>query len=157
MAFIEFSVNPFSLTIQKLSIPKSLPTKTDVSSCSPLTELYPDEFAYCPEQLCHKVYLIHPNLLEQNGIRFDIILQRPGDYIITYPGGIHGGFNLGQNLNEAKNFGSPSWIKIGKWAEKFKKFCRCEQMQSLDDDDTSIFSMDTFPDDYTPALNDYDL
>jgi len=44
-----------------------------------------------------------------------------GEMIMTFPGAFHFGFNLGDNLAEAANFASISWIDYGKTAS----FCNC--------------------------------
>lgn len=36
------------------------------------------------------------------------VLQRPGEYIIAFPGALHSGINYGQNTAESVNFALPS-------------------------------------------------
>ena len=42
-----------------------------------------------------KELLISPTLLEQNGIPFTRMMQQPGEFVVTYPGAYHSGFNTG--------------------------------------------------------------
>lgn len=41
------------------------------------------------------------------------VIQRPGQFVITWCGAYHGGFNLGFNIAEASNFGSEEWETVG--------------------------------------------
>lgn len=67
------------------------------------------EAAYCPHFLRHKRYLFHPQRLAQAGIRVHRTVQMPGDHIVTFPHGYHGGINLGFNVNEAVNLAPTFW------------------------------------------------
>uniref|UniRef100_A0A7S2VBK3 JmjC domain-containing protein n=1 Tax=Entomoneis paludosa TaxID=265537 RepID=A0A7S2VBK3_9STRA len=75
----------------------------------------------CKEFMRHKRYLLSPMVLHKAGIKYTTCIQRPGDAIITFPGGYHFGFNTGFNMAEATNFGIPEWIPYGLQA----KICLC--------------------------------
>lgn len=49
-------------------------------------------------------------------------IQKPGEFIITYPKCYHAGFNAGYNFNEAVNFTLNSWIPFGLEALTHYKF-----------------------------------
>ena len=40
-------------------------------------------------------------------------LQRPGEFVVTYPGSYHAGFSTGLNIGEAVNFATKSWFTYG--------------------------------------------
>ena len=40
-------------------------------------------------------------------------MQRPGEFVVTFPEGYHAGFSTGHNIAEAVNFTSPSWLEDG--------------------------------------------
>ena len=58
----------------------------------------------CETPLQHKLFWFDPYILLTLGIRVFFIRQKPGDIVITPPGGIHGGLNAGPNLAESINF-----------------------------------------------------
>lgn len=43
-------------------------------------------------------------------------IQRPGEFIVTFPRCYHGGFSHGFNVGEAVNFAMPEWFPIGRQA-----------------------------------------
>ena len=57
----------------------------------------------------HQELLISPTLLEQNGIPFTRMMQQPGEFVVTYPGAYHSGFNTGYNCAESCNFATQAW------------------------------------------------
>jgi JmjC domain, hydroxylase len=75
----------------------------------------------CPEFLRHKQNMLSPTILKKAGVPYEIVVQRPGDAIVTSPGAYHFGVNLGFNIAEATNFGIPEWIPKGREA----KVCMC--------------------------------
>ena len=83
--------------------------------------LCPELHRECPEFLRHKEILISPALLQQHNIQYYRMVQQPGDFVITYPGAYHAGFNLGFNIAESTNFATGRWIRIGAAA----KACEC--------------------------------
>ncbi|KAM5317982.1 lysine-specific demethylase 4D [Glossophaga mutica] len=96
-------------------------------------ELFPGSSQGCEAFLRHKVALISPNVLKENGIPFGRITQEAGEFMVTFPYGYHAGFNHGFNCAEAINFATPRWIDYGKVASQ----CSCGEARVS-------FSMDAF-------------
>ncbi|EDL78474.1 rCG31617 [Rattus norvegicus] len=96
-------------------------------------ELFPGSSQGCQAFLRHKVALISPTVLKENGIPFGRITQEAGEFMVTFPYGYHAGFNHGFNCAEAINFATPRWIDYGKVASQ----CSCGEARVS-------FSMDAF-------------
>lgn len=77
----------------------------------------------CRAFLRHKSYIVTPELLRAAKIPFATMMQRPNEFIITFPRGYHMGFNLGYNLAESTNFATERWIDYGKDAI----LCHCNK------------------------------
>jgi len=71
----------------------------------------------------HKTFLINPEIIKQNGINIYKCIQQPGEFVITFGGSYHAGFNMGFNCAEAVNFATKNWIDIGIKA----KICKCQK------------------------------
>lgn len=82
---------------------------------------FPSDQSHCPEFLRHKSYLASPNVLAQSSCRPNTLVQRQGEFVITFPRGYHAGFNLGLNCAESTNFALESWIDLGRTAG----VCQC--------------------------------
>ncbi|XP_053780421.1 lysine-specific demethylase 4D-like [Desmodus rotundus] len=96
-------------------------------------ELFPGSSRGCEAFLRHKVALISPSVLKENGIPFSRITQEAGEFMVTFPYGYHAGFNHGFNCAEAINFATPRWVDYGKVASQ----CSCGEARVS-------FSMDAF-------------
>ncbi|XP_010632074.1 lysine-specific demethylase 4D-like [Fukomys damarensis] len=96
-------------------------------------ELFPGSSRSCGAFLRHKVALISPTVLKDNGIPFSCVTQEAGEFMVTFPYGYHAGFNHGFNCAEAINFATPRWINYGKVASQ----CSCGEARVS-------FSMDAF-------------
>lgn len=66
-----------------------------------------------PNILYDVTTMISPAYLQTHGVRMFKTLQRPGEFILTYPGSYHGGFSTGLNIGEAVNFATKTWISYG--------------------------------------------
>jgi hypothetical protein len=75
----------------------------------------------CKEYLRHKTKMFSPTCLQESGLPYDTVVQDAGEFVVTFPGAYHAGFNHNFNLAEATNFATPRWLEIGKKA----KICRC--------------------------------
>lgn len=66
-----------------------------------------------PNILLDVITMISPGYLQSQGIKIHKTLQRPGEFILTFPGSYHGGFSTGLNIGEAVNFVTKTWINFG--------------------------------------------
>lgn len=62
--------------------------------------------------------------------------MRIGEFIITFPGAYHSGYNQGYNCAEAVNFASPSWIPHGRKSVN----CVCGKPEEILRIDMNVFS-----------------
>lgn len=69
-------------------------------------DIWEDQFSNCSEYLRHKNIMVNPYILKRKDPRLKIskMVQKPGEFIITMPKGLHAGFNMGFNLAEAVNY-----------------------------------------------------
>jgi jumonji domain-containing protein 2 len=79
-------------------------------------KFFPGEYTRCHEFLRHKTKLFSPFRLQQERIPYETVVQLPGEFIITFPGSYHAGFNHGFNIAEATNFALHHWLDIGRQA-----------------------------------------
>jgi hypothetical protein len=82
-----------------------------------------DERDACPEFLRHKACMIDPAEFAKHQIVVQRAVQRPGEFIVTFPRAYHAGFNHGFNCAEACNFALESWLEIGAKA----RVCACNR------------------------------
>ena len=82
--------------------------------------LFPGMHKDCPAFLRHKMCLISPNVLRQNSIPYNKIVQREGEFMITFPCGYHSGFNTGFNIAESTNFATPRLERVKKSGDNYK-------------------------------------
>ena len=77
-----------------------------------------EEHQDCHEFLRHKTKMFSPHKLREYGIEYDTVLHNEGEFIITFPGAYHAGFNHGLNVAESTNFATPRWFSIGTKAKR---------------------------------------
>jgi [histone H3]-trimethyl-L-lysine9/36 demethylase len=84
--------------------------------------LYPEEARHCSQFLRHKTSLISPSRLRDCAIPYHTAVQEIGEFMITFPGSYHQGYNHGFNIAEATNFATERWIDVARKA----KICSCQ-------------------------------
>ncbi|GAB2209597.1 hypothetical protein Droror1_Dr00026815 [Drosera rotundifolia] len=68
--------------------------------------------------LLGKTTLFPPSILLQLGVPVYKAVQKPGEFIITFPKAYHAGFSHGFNCGEAVNFAIGDWFPLGAIASK---------------------------------------
>ncbi|KAK1375008.1 Lysine-specific demethylase [Heracleum sosnowskyi] len=68
--------------------------------------------------LLGKTTMFPPNILIEQGVPVYKAVQKPGDYIITFPRAYHAGFSHGFNCGEAVNFAIGDWFSLGSIASR---------------------------------------
>lgn len=56
------------------------------------------QFKECSEFLRHKSAMFSPSVLKMGNVSMTHAVQQPGEFIITFPGAYHFGFNAGTTL-----------------------------------------------------------
>jgi len=52
-------------------------------------------------------------------------VQRPGEFVVTFPRAYHGGFSHGFSIGEAVNFATGDWFLFGNdCCERYSRLCR---------------------------------
>jgi JmjC domain, hydroxylase len=77
-----------------------------------------EEHQQCHEFLRHKTKMFSPNKLKEFGIGHSTVVHNAGEFVITFPGAYHAGFNHGLNVAESTNFATPRWFDIGSRAKR---------------------------------------
>ncbi|TPX64393.1 hypothetical protein SpCBS45565_g05918 [Spizellomyces sp. 'palustris'] len=83
--------------------------------------VFSEEAHKCPEFLRHKTCVLSPKFLTARNVPVHRVVQKAGEFVITFPYGYHQGYNLGFNCAESVNFALDSWVEIGKKAG----YCEC--------------------------------
>ncbi|PWA83900.1 JmjC domain-containing protein [Artemisia annua] len=68
--------------------------------------------------LLGKTTLFSPNILLQNDVPVYRAIQKPGEYVVTFPRAYHAGFSHGFNCGEAVNFAIGDWFPLGSIATR---------------------------------------
>lgn len=72
-----------------------------------------EEHRKCIDVLRHKEILSSEQRLVDYQLGPVVAVQRAGEFVITFPKGYHGGFNVGLNVNVAVNYAHRNWIDYG--------------------------------------------
>ncbi|KAL8141752.1 hypothetical protein V2J09_014784, partial [Rumex salicifolius] len=68
--------------------------------------------------LLGKTTLFPPNILMDHGVPVYKAVQKPGEFVITFPRSYHAGFSHGFNCGEAVNFAVGDWFPLGAVASQ---------------------------------------
>ncbi|KAL4199536.1 hypothetical protein AMTRI_Chr03g145440 [Amborella trichopoda] len=68
--------------------------------------------------LLGKTTMFPPNILLDHGVPVYKAVQKPGEFIITFPRAYHAGFSHGFNCGEAVNFAIGDWFPLGAIASR---------------------------------------
>ncbi|XP_064993076.1 putative lysine-specific demethylase JMJ16 isoform X2 [Musa acuminata AAA Group] len=74
----------------------------------------PDQFEEQPDLLHNLVTQFSPSLLRLEGVPVYRCVQRPGEFVLTFPRAYHAGFNCGFNCAEAVNVAPLDWLPHGQ-------------------------------------------
>ena len=124
-AFHTEDMELYSINYVHIGDPKSwysIPPKYKVRFESAAQSYFPQEYRQCRQFLRHKLYIFSPTKLKELGIEYNTIVQNAGEFVITFPGAYHAGFNHGFNIAEATNFATRKWLSNGRLA----KSCACK-------------------------------
>lgn len=103
----------------------------------------------CPGYMQHKIFLPSPDILRQYNIPFNTVTHKQGQFLITWPGAYHQGFNCNFNIAEAVNFATKKWIPFGRTAQP----CTCRYNNIFINAYYSIlYDVDCFPDEVKSSL-----
>jgi len=69
-----------------------------------------------PNLLLNINVMINPSYLVENGVHVYRTVQKPGEFILTFPESYHQGVSVGFNIAEAVNMACPSWLEYGNKA-----------------------------------------
>eukprot|EP01032_Pedospumella_encystans_P010296 gene10296-12047_t len=79
---------------------------------------FADDLHQCKEYMRHKTKIFSPTKLRDCGMKFETVVQQAGEFVVTFPGAYHGGFNHDFNIAEATNFATPRWLELGRKATR---------------------------------------
>ncbi|CAN4128108.1 unnamed protein product [Withania somnifera] len=68
--------------------------------------------------LLGKTTLFPPNILSEHGVPVYKAVQKPGEFVVTFPRAYHAGFSHGFNCGEAVNFATGDWFPMGSTSSR---------------------------------------
>lgn len=83
----------------------------------------PEQFETQPDLLFQLVTMLSPRILRQHDVPVYTTVQEAGNFIVTFPGAYHSGFNHGLNCAEAVNFAPADWWRFaGASLDRYQTF-----------------------------------
>ena len=83
--------------------------------------------------------MVSPNLLHDAGVPVYKLVQKPGEFVVTFPLAYHSGFSTGFNVAEAVNFATAKWVPYG--IHSLKKYRSLRRESVIDVEKTLIMTM----------------
>ncbi|XP_019465230.1 PREDICTED: lysine-specific demethylase JMJ706-like isoform X1 [Lupinus angustifolius] len=84
--------------------------------CKNILSKYREDKAF--QLLAYKTTMFPPNIFLQHDVPVYKAVQKPGEFVITFPRAYHAGFSHGFNCGEAVNFAIGDWFPLGAEASK---------------------------------------
>nr|CCA16149.1 histone demethylase putative [Albugo laibachii Nc14] len=78
-----------------------------------MKQLTPELFGSQPDLHMQLVTMFSPDTLKRRGLSVYRATHCEGEFMVTFPGGYHAGFNQGFNCSEAVNFATIDWLPWG--------------------------------------------
>ncbi|KAB8117198.1 hypothetical protein EE612_058908 [Oryza sativa] len=82
------------------------------------------------QTLNEKTTVLSPEVLLSAGVPCCRLVQKAGEFVITFPGAYHSGFSHGFNCGEASNIATPHWLQVAKEAAIRRASTNCGPMVS---------------------------
>ncbi|KAH7294151.1 hypothetical protein KP509_28G058700 [Ceratopteris richardii] len=107
-----YSVNYMHFGSPKVwyGVPGSAALKLENAMKKHLPELFEEQ----PDLLHKLVTQLSPSVLKTDGVPVYRTIQRPGEFVVTFPRAYHAGFNCGFNCAEAVNVAPIDWLPAGQ-------------------------------------------
>ncbi|CAL0329335.1 unnamed protein product [Lupinus luteus] len=84
--------------------------------CKSISSKYREDKAF--QLLAYKTTMFPPNIFLKHDVPVYKAVQKPGEFVITFPRSYHAGFSHGFNCGEAVNFAIGDWFPLGAEASK---------------------------------------
>lgn len=84
-----------------------------VEFCDRVSQFLDDKYKECNRHLPHETTIIEPDELRKAGFPVFEAYHEEGEFMFTFPNGLHFGYNMDRNQAEAINFATPGWIPYG--------------------------------------------
>ncbi|KAH7428403.1 hypothetical protein KP509_09G000100 [Ceratopteris richardii] len=109
----------YSLNYMHFGAPKvwyGVPGNAALKLENAMKKYLPELFEEQPDLLHKLVTQLSPSVLRADGVPVYRAVQRPGEFIVTFPRAYHAGFNCGFNCAEAINIAPIDWLPAGQIA-----------------------------------------
>ena len=109
----------FSVNVHHAGAPKTwygIPSTKARDFERALLEHAPEAFKENPDLIHQLVALLSPSQCKLADVPVYRLVQRPGEFVVTFPDAYHTGFSHGFNIAEAVNFALPGWLPAGREA-----------------------------------------
>ncbi|KAJ8644353.1 hypothetical protein MRB53_006101 [Persea americana] len=115
----------YSLNYMHWGAPKmwyGVPGKDAMKLEAAMKKHLPDLFDEQPDLLHKLVTQLSPSILKSEGVPVYRCIQRPREFVLTFPRAYHSGFNCGFNCAEAVNVAPVDWLPYGQSAvERYRE------------------------------------